>query len=268
MSELIRLRASGLGDFLDCAARAEAKHLLGLYTPSSGSALLGTALHKSTAAFDASRLDGATGITADDAFGAAADTIRQPDEEVVLDEDESPQAIEDVARALHSRYCSEIAPLQNFVAVEVTCTRLDIPQLGISLTGTTDRIRRTDEGDGICDVKSGKAAVSADGTVKTAGHRYQLGVYELIAEYGSGIPITAPGVIFGLQVAKTAKGQRVAVSEPVRNAREVLTGDADSPGVLEIVSKLIHAGLFAGNPRSMFCGQKFCPIFNRCKFRQ
>lgn len=270
---LIRLRASALPDFLDCPARAEAKHLLGLRTPSGSGALLGTALHRSTAAFDASRLDGAKGISVDDAFGEAADAIHHPEEEVALDDDETPQAIEDVARGLHLRYCEEIAPLQNFVAVEVTCARLEIPQLGIVLTGTADRIRRApldngSFGNGVADLKSGKTAVKADGRVETKGHRYQVGMYEILAETASGIPIDAPGVIYGLQVAKTSKGQRAAISPPIRNARDVLIGTPDSPGVLETVAKMIQSGAFPGNPRSMLCGEKFCPIYNRCKFVQ
>ena len=40
---IVTIRASALGDFLDCPARAEAKHLRGLRTPSGGNAVLGTA---------------------------------------------------------------------------------------------------------------------------------------------------------------------------------------------------------------------------------
>jgi hypothetical protein len=93
-------------------------------------------------------------------------------------------------------------------------------------------------------------------------------VYELLAERASGLPITAPAQIVGLQVAKTDKGQRVATSHPVVGARELLVGEPDSPGVLEAVAKMIHSGTFVGNPRSMLCGPKFCPIYQRCRFRK
>jgi hypothetical protein len=42
-------------NFLDCPARAEAKHLLGLRTPSSGAATR-HALHRSTAVYDKSTI--------------------------------------------------------------------------------------------------------------------------------------------------------------------------------------------------------------------
>lgn len=260
------IRASALSDFLDCPARAEAKHLLGMRTPSSGASTIGTAIHRSTALYDQSALDG-QGLTAEECAGAAVDAIHKPNEDVLWDDD-SPQDAEAVAVALHKLYCTRIAPTQEYAAVEVQCERLDITDIGISLTGTTDRIARVGDGFGIRDLKSGKTAVKADGTVKTQGHAFQLGVYELLAERASGIPITAPAQIIGLQVAKTDRGQRVATSAGVEGARDVLVGEADSPGVLEVVAKMIHSGTFIGNPRSMLCGAKYCPIHDRCKFRK
>lgn len=264
---IVTVRASALPDFLDCPARAEAKHLLGKHTPMGAGALLGRAIHASTAVFDESALAG-NGITAKEAAAAAVDAIHKPTEEVALDEDESPRQLEGIAIALHHRYCQEIAPRQQYLAVEVKCERLEITDIGLALTGTIDRVRKVAEGNGISDLKSGKTAVKADGSVETKGHRYQIGVYELLAERASGLPITAGGQVVGLQTGKTERGQRVAISEPIEGARDVLIGEPDSPGVLEIVARMIHSGTFPGNPRSMLCGEKYCPIYNTCKFRK
>lgn len=263
---MVTVRASALSDFLDCPARAEAKHLLGLRTPSSGASTLGTAVHASTALFDQSALQG-QGLTIEETAGAAVDAIRKPNEEVVWDEDNTPDDAEKVAIALHKKYCTVIAPQQEYLAVEVTCEKLEIQDIGLALTGTTDRIRKTPEGNAISDIKTGKTAVSADGTVKTAGHAYQLGVYELLAERASGIPITGPAQIVGLNAGKTEKAQRAGFGEVV-GARDVLVGDQDQPGVLEAVASMIHAGNFFGNPRSMLCGEKYCPIHGRCRYRK
>lgn len=264
---VVTVRASALPDFLDCPARAEAKHLLGKRCPTNGKALLGKAVHRSTAVFDQSLIDG-SGIKMDEAAAAAVDVIHKPDEDVVFEEDFSADDIESIAIALHGRYCFEIAPSQDYAAVEVTCERLEITDIGLALTGTTDRVRKVDGGYGISDLKTGKAAVSADGQVKTQGHRYQLGVYELLADKASGVPITKPAQIVGLQTGKTAKGQRVAISEDVDGARDVLIGEPDSPGVLEVVAHMIHSGVFPGNPRSMLCHERYCPIHSTCKFRR
>ena len=168
---------------------------------------------------------------------------------------------------MHGRYCREIAPQQDYAAIEATCERLEIRDIGIALHGTTDRVRRVDGGYAISDLKSGGRAVAADGSVETRGHAMQLGVYELLAERASGLPITEGAQIIGLQTGKTEKGQRVAVSKSVIGARDALVGEEDSPGVLEVIARMIHSGSFVGNPRSTLCSPKFCPIYNACRFR-
>lgn len=261
---MFTIRASSLSDLFDCPARWEAKHLRGMRMPRSGAAQLGTAVHAGTALFDNSRLEG-NPITADEAAGAVADAVHSPDEDVDWGED-SPNEAESIGIALHKRYCREIAPKQQYVAVEATCDRLEISAIGIALTGTTDRVTLTDEGYGIADIKTGKSAVSADGTVKTAGHAAQLAVYEVLAGAALDRVIDAPAQIIGLQVAKTEKGRRAAVGS-ITGARKMLVGDESGPGLLQIASDMLHAGFFYGNPRSQLCNPKYCPAYNVCRWR-
>ena len=266
-SDLVPIRASSLSDLLDCPARWEAKHINGLRLPRSAAAQLGTAIHASTGVFDASRLPGVIGgeVSADDAAGALVDTIHHPEEDVDW-EDTKPSDVEKIGLALHAKYCAEVAPTQSYRGVEVMCERLDIPDLGISLTGTTDRVREVSGGSGIADLKTGGRAVSADGKANTAGHALQLGVYELLAEHSMGIPITAPALVIGMNTGKTTAAQRVAASE-VHDARSMLIGSEDQAGALEYVSKIVKTGLFFGNPRSVLCSQKYCPAHPTCPFR-
>jgi hypothetical protein len=233
--------------------------------PTNAKAILGRAVHASTALYDQSVID-QTGITINEAAAAAVDAIHKPDEEVNWEE-ENPNEAEKIAVSLHGKYCTTIAPTQKYRAVEVTCDRLEIADLGIALTGTTDRVYESDEGLGIGDVKTGKQAVAADGKVNTKGHAYQMGVYELLAEKGSGLPITQPARIFGLNTAKTPASQRVGTGI-INDARSVLVGDEESPGILQMGAKLIHGGDFWGNPKSMMCHERYCPIYLTCKFRK
>lgn len=267
MQDSVLVRASSLGNLFDCPARWAATHIDGKRMPSNGKAMLGKAVHASTAVFDQSVIDGA-GITINEAASAAVDVIhcREIDEEVNW-EDDSPGDAEKIALSLHSKYCTLVTPKQNYRAVEIKCDSLEIKDLGITLTGTTDRIRETDDGFAICDLKTGKAAVSADGAVKTGGHAYQMGVYELLAEQASGVPITAPAQIIGMNTAKTEAAQRIGTGE-ISGAREVLLGDGEVPGILENAAKLIHSGNFWGNPKSMLCHKNYCPIYSTCKFRK
>lgn len=264
-SRIVQVRASSLGRLFDCPAAWAATHIDGKRTPSNGKAMLGKAVHASTAVFDQGGIDGA-GITIDEAAAAAVDTIHKPDEDVVW-EDDSPHDAEKIAIALHVKYCQQVAPTQTYRAVEVRCESLEITDLGIALTGTTDRVRETDDGLGIVDLKTGKAAVGSDGLVKTAGHAYQMGVYELLAEKASGIAITAPAQIVGMNTAKTAASQRVG-SGQISGARDVLLGDGETPGILEHAARIIHSCNFWGNPKSMMCHERYCAAYPTCKFRK
>lgn len=264
--DFVTIRASSLGSLFDCPARWAATHIDKMRMPSSGKAALGKAVHASTAVYDQSTIDGA-GITIDEAAGAAVDAIHRPDEDTVWSDGESPQEAEKIAISLHTKYCTQIAPSQEYTAVEVLCERLEIADLGIALTGTTDRIRFTREGYGIGDIKTGKQAVGSDGTVKTSGHAAQAGVYELLAEFGSGLPITAPAEIIGLNTAKTENSQRIGIGL-IHDARGALLGTENSPGLLYHASKIIHSGDFYGNSKSMMCDRRYCPIHGGCKWRR
>lgn len=264
MSNIV-IRASSLSALFDCPARWAAIHLDGKYMPSSGPAQLGKAVHASTAVYDQGTLDMSC-ITADDAAAAAVDMINKSDEDVEW-ADLKPAVAEKIALSLHYKYCSEIAPKQVYAAVEVKCERLDIADLGIALTGTTDRIVDTEDGFSICDLKTGKSAVGVDGRARTAGHAYQMGVYELLAEQASGIPIKAPAQIVGMNTAITPAGQRIGFGEII-GARDMLLGDGETPGVLENAATIIRTGSFFGNPKSMMCNVKYCPIHTTCKYRR
>lgn len=265
MTQPVTIRASSLPELFDCPARWEAKHIRGLYLPTSGAAQLGTAVHAATAAFDHATLNGSP-ITADDAAGAAVDAIHKPEREVDWEE-LKPNVAEKIALNLNRTYCEQVAPLQSYLGIEVTCEKLLIADLGIELTGTTDRVRVSEDGAvGIADIKTGAQAVSAQGVVKTSGHTSQLAVYELLASQALGQPMTAPARVIGMQTGKTAKAQRVATAD-VENPSAILIADDYSPGLLTIASQMVYSGLFYGNPRSYLCSAKYCPIHHICKFK-
>lgn len=263
MSASVAIRASSLGELVDCPARWEAKHLLGRRAPKSGAAHLGTAVHAGTAHFDRARLEGAP-VSADEAAGTLIDTLFHP-EEAVDWEDSSPRKAEPVALALHARYCADLAPTRRYRGVELACEALALPELGLVLTGTTDRIRELPDGRlGVSDLKTGARAVGADGRAETRGHALQLGVYELLAEHAMGLPIRAPAEVIGMKT----QGRPIVASAEIEDARTPLVGTPERPGLLALVARLIHQGLFYGNPRSLLCTARFCPIHAECSFRR
>ena len=266
MSESIKVRASSVSAWLDCPYRASAIYLEGMRTPTSLAATLGKAIHKGTALFDTERLDGSSGSVGA-AMDAAAEAMDKPDEEVALEPEDKPAQSLDVAVSLTQKYCEDFAPGIEYAAVELTVDALELTDLGITLTGTTDRVRRSHDQLGIADLKSGKSAVSADGRCKTAGHAVQLGVYELIAEVGMGVKMHAPAAIIGLQTNLTPDKQRIALGEVWRPS-ETLTGDETHPGILPTLAKFVKGEVMYGNPKSYLCSGKFCPRYSTCFFRR
>jgi hypothetical protein len=262
----VTIRASSLSGLFDCPARWVAVHMEGRRSPQSGAAALGTAIHAGTAVFDSERVARQVpSLSA--AEDAAVESVRQPRQETIWDEEGADKA-EKIARSLVSRYCTIESPRHEFVAVEASVESLHITDLGIVLTGHVDRVCAAESGHGIADLKSGKTAVSADGTVKTQGHGAQLGVYELVAEAATGLRITEPAQIIGLQTNVTPEKQRIGRAE-VHGAREVLLGDGDNPGLLAIASQIVHGAIPAwGNPRSMLCSVNYCPNFATCFWRK
>lgn len=265
MPEIIPIRASSLGELFDCPARWEAKHIRKLRYPRSASAQIGTAVHAGTALFDQSVLDH-NPLSAEEAAGAVVDTIYKPQEDIQWDDITQNEA-EKIAIPLHKLYCSEIAPKQEYAAIEAKCEELVLTDIGISLTGIVDRVRSTDFGYGIADIKTGKTAVKADGTVETKGHAAQMAVYELLVSHSLSIAIEAPAQIIGLQAAKTDKGRRAATAE-IESARELLLDDEENPGLLRHAAGIVHSGDFYGNPRSALCSEKYCPAFPNCRWRR
>lgn len=276
--DIISIRASSLPELFDCAARWEAKHINGKRMPSSSNSVLGKAVHAGTALYDECILIDKP-ISVDDAAGLVVDTIHKPNEDVEWSDD-SPKVAEQIALALHGLYCKDISPKQKYFSVETKCNNLIIEDLGLEISGTLDRIHlitdRTYDYEtleeveyilGITDIKTGIQAVDSAGVVKTQGHAAQIAIYELLAEQTLNVPITAPAQIIGLQVAKTDKGRRAGIGT-ISGCRELLLGNDDNIGLLQHASHIVHSGFFAGNPKSMMCHKKYCPIYNNCNFRR
>lgn len=259
---MFKVRASSLGELFDCPARWEAKYVLGMKGMNNGKAQLGTAIHAGTAAYDQAKLDGRP-ISVNEALAPMVESIWRPGYEVDWGDD-TPKLAEQIGGKLVHMYAKDIAPKLEFAAVEVTCEALEITDLGITLTGTADRIRVVDGQYGVSDLKSGGRAVGTDGVAVTAGHAPQLAVYELLAEHTFGKRMSLPVQVIGLQTQKTTP--RVGLGE-IENVREMLVGDDDEPGLLRYAAHLIRTGTFYGNSKSMLCSPKFCPRYKTCKYK-
>lgn len=262
MTESIRLRGSSVAELLDCPMRWEKRNIQMMRLPTTPPAMIGTAVHASTAVFDQGRIDG-TMVTIDESAAVAVDSLRNPEGEVDW-MGVSAQKAEEKALRVHLAYCQDIAPDHEYTLVEHTLAPVKIKMengIVFELTGTLDRIRQNDMGQrGISDVKTGMAAVSRDMNVVVGKHAAQLGVYEVLAgqEFGA---MNLPAGIIGLNT-----GTPRAAFREVRGATPALVGTTETPGILHYVSQYFKTGLFPPNPGSFMCSARYCPHFDRCLF--
>jgi hypothetical protein len=162
MKSIATIRASSWPSLFDCAHRWYWQNVVGLSSPSSGAATIGTAIHAGTAKFDAAVLEGreqSVEQAVDEASMTIGEEIRKG--EVVFDGDLTVKTAVDYAVSLTARYCQIIAPRREYTAVEIQCTSLSIetPYGVVCLTGTADRIRILADGrKGVSDLKSGARA--------------------------------------------------------------------------------------------------------------
>lgn len=263
----ITIRASAWGGLFDCAYRFEGIHILGLRNVVGLRAALGTAIHAGTAAFDQANLDGSA-ITPDDAAGVLVDKLRDPENEYDPARDDLTVAdAERTGISLLTKYCLDVSPRYQFVAVEMATKPLDIDCGGgvvVRLTGTMDRarIRKAEHGVGIADLKSGGTAVQK-GVANTKGHGPQIGTYELLYEHSTGELITDDAEIIGLKTS----GKPEIGTAPIRNAKRVMVGTDDGqPGLIEFAAEMFRSGRFYPNPKSLLCSDKYCPRHATCPF--
>ncbi len=262
------VRASSWGALFECAYRWEAIHLLKMRNVVGLRAALGTAIHAGTAAYDQSVLD-CSGLTIDDAAGVFVDKLHDPSNEYNPQSDDlNLKEAERIGISLTTKYCLEITPRYNFVAVEMETKPLDIDCGGgivIRLTGTMDRarVRRTALGPGIADLKSGSKAV-AQGVAITKGHGPQIGTYEMLYEHTTGELIADTAEIIGLKT----KGTPEVATAPVKNAKRVMLGTEETPGLIQFAADMFRSGRFYPNPKSLLCDKKYCPRYGTCQFHE
>lgn len=273
MSKPFRVRASSWGTLFDCAHRFEGVHILGLTSVSGLRAQMGTAIHAGTAAYDIARMRH-QGLTADEAAAAVVDTLHHPDREVDYQgEDLTLREAEAICLSLHAKYCLEISPRFEFVAVELETKPMDIDcgnGVVITLTGTMDRARAVKHNNKVkvADLKSGRAAVEKDPNdprklvAKTKGHHPQVGTYQLLTEHTTGQEVEDEAEIIGLSTS----GKPAAAIGELRGAREMLIGSPDSPGLISYAAEMFRSGLFPPNPQSHLCNKKYCARWATCKF--
>lgn len=265
----IKVRASSWGALFDCAHKWEWETLMQHRKPVGIRAVLGTALHASTAVYDRAVIDH-TPMRIDDAASVFVAKLLTPEYEVDYSADDLTEGeAERIGLELHHLYCDLISPRMHYTDVEMTLKPFEIDCGGgmtVELTGTMDRARVA-QGPRqakpvIPDVKSGKSVI-AKGLAKIKGRSAQLGTYQLLYEHTRGIETG------GAQVLALSATKKPAVRvSPVFDAKRVMVGTATEPGLIEFAADMFRTGLFPPNPSSMLCDKKYCARWDHCNFHE
>jgi len=101
------------------------------------------------------------------------------------------------------------------------------------------------------------------GVAVTKGHGAQIGTYELLFEHTTGESITSEAEIIGLKT----KGKPEIATGSIKNAKRIMTGDQNNPGLIEFAADMFRSGRFFPNSKSMLCSEKYCPRWNSCHFK-
>ncbi|SOZ99481.1 conserved hypothetical protein [Cupriavidus taiwanensis] len=264
---VFKVRASSWGALFDCAYAWEWTHLQGKGKAAGVRALLGTALHASTAVNDAALVQGES-IKPSESAAVLVDTLNHPEFDVDYTADDlSVRDAERIGLTLHALYCAQVAPRMQYTDVETALDPMDIDCGGgivVTLTGRMDRARvsKTAAGLVIPDLKSGRAVISQS-YVKTKGRSAQLGAYQLLYDHTKGVRTTGAQVV-GLS---TTTKPAIAVS-PVFDARRVMVGGDGTPGLIEYAADMFRSGLFPPNPQSNLCSRKYCARWDHCHFHE
>lgn len=265
---ITKVRASSWGSLFNCAYAWEGVHLLGIRRPASPRMILGTAIHAGTAAFDAARVLGQP-ISAYDASEVTVEALRHPKEDVDWKADNlKPKEAERIALTLHGDYCKNWSPRFEFQAVELATKPLVIDCGGdqfVELTGTLDRSRiiATSHRPRLGDVKSGANAV-VNGVAKTKGHGAQTGTYQILYEHTTGEIMDDDAEIIGM---KTLGNPEIALGT-LHNPKQLMLGNEQFKGLIEIGAQMFRTGLFPPNPQSFTCSAKYCPRWKTCPYHE
>lgn len=262
------VRASSWSGLFDCAFKWEGENLLGIRKPSGLRAHLGTSIHAGTAAFDAGRLPNGFGISVDDAAGITADALRNPEREVDFSKDElTLREAESIGIKLTIAYCIDVAPKFTFSSVEQKLKPMDIDCGGgvvVRLTGSMDRARVAETAGGrvIADLKTG-VGVMERGEVVTKGRSPQLGTYQLLAEHTDGEPAPRAQII-----ALPTSGAPIVKASRTWDARPVMVGTPEAPGLIQHAAAMFRSGLFPPNPASVLCSERYCSRWATCPYHE
>ena len=256
-NDSLRIRPSAVEGFYSCAYQWAKQHLEGHSSIPNSRALIGTAIHKGVEvmwqdAISSGKKDANVSMMADAAIEEWKEVVKQ--DGIKLGDKETENSCQfEIVNGVNA-FVEDIVPFSDIpVAVEKFYeVKLDHPIMD-SIGGTIDYITN----DTIADVKTSKRKTGAD------GHVVQQSIYKYLA-VANNIPVEH-NLIQQVVLKKEPEGAILQLEPNIPYAKSLVNGILDT---LDIVHQDIVPieYLFRGNPKHMFCSEKFCAFYNSCPY--
>jgi RecB family exonuclease len=237
------LSPSQVQTYTECAAKWAYKYLIGLPDPKNATLALGIATHSAIATHFRLKMAGIDMAPIDAAEEFAYQWREQLEDDTILRDDDNPQELEAVGRALVSRYVAEAAPAIRPAAVE---EKVEGTIAGVRVQG---RIDVREEDGTLRDIKT----ASRRPNDVAAAHRFQIATYMQIAP-GAGETAYVDTLV------KTKVPQLVQIAHRVDEG-EIRQTETMYP----LVQEAMRSGLYVPNRASNLCSRKHCPYWRSCE---
>lgn len=256
VNDKIVLRPSSIDNFYGCAHQWYRVFILGQTSMTNNRASIGTAIHKAaevlwTDAIASNKKDPNKPKLIDAA-------IQEFKEEEAKDIQYGPgedgnSSRKEIINGVEA-FVDDIVPftaIPDFVEKRFTID-LDHPVVK-ALSGTVDYISDTT----IADVKTSKRKPTP------VSYEVQQSVYKMLAE-ANGRTVNT-NLIQGVVLKKVSEGTILQAPTNIDKAKYLINNILDTTELMhkDIVDPDV---LFRGNPKHMFCSERFCAFYNDCKF--
>jgi len=256
-NEAIRIRPSAIEGFYGCGYQWGKTFLEGVNSIPNSRAAIGTSIHAGvealwTDAMATGKKDANQSKLVDAAMAAWKEETHDG---ISFDEGENEKtATVEIIRGIDS-FVEDIVPFTQIPMAVEEFYKVDIDNpLVAELGGTVDYITK----DTIADVKTSKRKMNA------ASHTTQQSIYKFLAQ-ANGVDVKH-NLIQGVVLKKTgAEGSILTLEADIPRAKSLVNGMLDTMDLIAKDVAPIHH-ILRGNPKHMFCSEKYCALHKTCPF--
>ena len=257
-NEELRIRPSAIDGFFGCSYQWGKTFLEGINTIPSSRAAIGTSIHAAAEFMWSESIDKKDKVVNLSAMTDAAMDAWKDQSSDGMNYNDGETAGTCAAEILNGTeaFIEDIVPFSDIPVAVEQFFKIDIDHVLIKeLGGTVDYITK----DTIADLKTSKRKPAVQ------NHSTQQSVYKMLAQ-ANGVDVQH-NLIQAVVLKKTSEGMILPMEPNVPQAKGLINSMLDT---LDLVMKDVAPieTILRGNPKYMFCSNKYCALYNDCPFVQ